>query len=404
MERDEIIISGTGCALVDFLYADIRFDSPQFKKYSSLTPGDGGLSPGKLVFTGELEEFAGTGYDIILNEITGDQEPETSNLGGNGIVPLIHVSQLLTEPCFKVKFYGGTGSDNTAIIIYDILKQTPLDTTNFKIICGKPTPFTHVFSDPSYNNGQGERCFVNNIGAAWDYLPEYLESNFFSSDIVLFGGTALVPNIHDNLTDLLIKAKRNNCITVVNTVFDFRNEKMNPGKPWPMGDTAESLKLIDLLVMGKEEALRISGKYNLDDAAKYFIACKSKSFIITNGADDFYAYSENGIFTDTGLLKLPVSGKVKNDILTSPLIKGDTTGCGDNFVGGAIAAMSWQMRKEQTFRIDFRDVISWAVASGGFACYYFGGTYIETRRGEKLQKIKEIRDLYLEQTSLLELT
>lgn len=103
-------------------------------------------------------------------------------------------------------------------------------------------------------------------------------------------------------------------------------------------------------------------------------------------------------------MKLPVSEKVKNDILSRPWIKGDTIGCGDNFVGGAIAAMSWQMRKEQTFRIDFRDVISWAVASGGFACYYFGGTYIETRRGEKLQKIKEIRDLYLEQTSLLEMT
>ncbi|HQK71882.1 MAG TPA: hypothetical protein PL101_12310, partial [Bacteroidales bacterium] len=128
---DKIIISGTGCALADFLYTDINFESPQFKKYCSVNPGDGGLSPGKLVFTEELEKFASARYADIIAEITEDQEPETSNIGGNGIVPLIHAAQLLTEPCYEVKFYGGTGSDNTAMLIYDLLKQTPLDTTNF---------------------------------------------------------------------------------------------------------------------------------------------------------------------------------------------------------------------------------------------------------------------------------
>lgn len=399
MGIDKIVISGTGCALADFLYTDINFESPQFKKYCSVKPGDGGLSPGKLVFTEELEKFASARYADIIAEITEDQEPETSNIGGNGIVPLIHAAQLLTEPCYEVKFYGGTGSDNTAMLIYDLLKQTPLDTTNFIIVSDKPAPFTDVFSDPSYNRGHGERTFVNNIGAAWDYKPEYLEANFYSSDIVFFGGTALVPQIHDNLTVLLEKSKRNNCITVVNTVFDFRNEKENPGTPWPLGNTPESLKLIDLLIMGRDEALRISGKYNLDDATSYFIDSKSTAFIITDGANDFYAYSSGGIFSETGLLKLPVSEKVKDDIVKKSWLRGDTTGCGDNFVGGAIAAMAWQIKKEETFRFDFMDVISWAVASGGFACYYYGGVYIENKRGEKLLKIKELRDLYLDQIS-----
>ena len=397
MNDSKIIVSGTGCALADYLYTDISFSSPQFRKYLSLEPGDGGLSPGKLVFTEELEKFSSLRYSNILAEITGDQEPETTNVGGNGIVPMIHVSQLLDEAGFDVRFYGGTGCDKTAILIYDLLKQTPLNTAHFKIVSDKPTPFTDVFSDPSYNNGQGERAFVNNIGAAWDYNPEFLEEKFFSSDIVFFGGTALVPQIHDNLTSLLEKAKRNNCITVLNTVFDFRSEKSNPFRPWPLGNTQESLKFIDLLIMGREEALRISGKYNLEDASKFFIERKSAAFIITNSAEDFFAYSSGGIFTDTDIVRLPVSAKVQEDIKKRPWIKGDTTGCGDNFVGGAIAAMAWHIKKAGTNKFDFMDIISWAVASGGFACYYYGGAWFENKRGEKLARVREIRDLYLEQ-------
>jgi len=36
-------------------------------------------------------------------------------------------------------------------------------------------------------------CSSIPFGAAWDYLPERLDGDFFSSDIVVFGGTALVP-------------------------------------------------------------------------------------------------------------------------------------------------------------------------------------------------------------------
>jgi hypothetical protein len=53
----KITISGTGCALADFLYYGISFSSDEFKKYSSRRYGDGGLSLGKLVFASELEKW-----------------------------------------------------------------------------------------------------------------------------------------------------------------------------------------------------------------------------------------------------------------------------------------------------------------------------------------------------------
>ena len=76
------------------------------------------------------------------------------------------------------------------------------------------TPSTVVLSDPSYENGHGERMFLNSIGAAWDYKPDELDDDFFNSDIVVFGGTALVPQIHDSMTSLLRKAKSKGCITI----------------------------------------------------------------------------------------------------------------------------------------------------------------------------------------------
>ena len=231
---DRIRISGTGCALVDYLYPKVSFNSKPFCDYRSKMDGDGGLSPGRLVFTEELELFAGKHYPEILSDITGGTLPSNYNLGGPGLVSLIHVAQMLPADHFDVRFFGSAGHDEKSELIFELVKKTPLDISNYLKIGEKASPFTDVFSDPDYDNGNGERTFVNNIGAAWDYSPDFLENDFLDSDIVCFGGTALVPVIHDHLGRLLQKARRKHCISVVNTVFDFRNEKKNPGKKLPI--------------------------------------------------------------------------------------------------------------------------------------------------------------------------
>jgi len=55
----------------------------------------------------------------------------------------------------------------------------------------------------------------------------------------------------------------------VNTVFDFRNQKRNPGKPWPLLDSIEDYRLIDVLIMDCEEAMKISGTASIDEAARF---------------------------------------------------------------------------------------------------------------------------------------
>ncbi len=399
MGSERIIISGTGCALGDFLYNGVSFEHEGFLKFKSVKPGDGGLSPGKLVFTEELEKFSGCSYVEILKEIIGERQPDAFNVGGPSLVSLIHASQILNPLEYEVKYFGMAGEDDTARKITDIVRKTPLNIKNYETITSKGSPFTDVFSDPSYDNGNGERTFVNNIGAAWEYSAQYLTDDFFNSHIVCFGGTALVPQIHNNLTSLLARAKSNDCITVLNTVFDFMNEKTYPGKPWPPGNNPDSFRMIDILIMDMEESLKISGQMTIEKAAEFFASTELSSFIITNGANNMYFWSGGGLFKEKNITQLPVSKKITGLLKSASVPKGDTTGCGDNFAGGIIASLAWQLKTGTKGEFDLTDAISWGTASGGFTCFTVGGTYLEKDQGEKLIKIRELREDYLAQIS-----
>lgn len=398
MEADKIIISGTGCALADYLYSAISFNGPDFIKYLSAKDGDGGLSPGKLVFTEELEKFAGKSYSEIVSEITRNKPPDAFNVGGPSLVALIHASQLLEEEDFEVKFFGIAGKDETGDKIVEMTGQTPLNIRNYFRIPGQVTPFTHVLSDPDHDHGHGERTFVNNLGAARDFSPEHLPREFFTSQIVCFGGTALVPRLHDSLPDLLKQARNNNCITVVNTVFDFRNEKNHPEEAWPLVGSIENYELIDVLIMDGGEAIRISGRDSVEDASIFFASTGVSSFIITNGAQDILSWSGGRLFEETPVVKMPVSKKVTDTLLNDPRLKGDTTGCGDNFAGGIIASVAWQLKTTEKGHFDLKTALAWGIASGGFCCFTIGGTYHEKEKGEKRKHIQELRKDYLNQT------
>jgi sugar/nucleoside kinase (ribokinase family) len=401
MKLNKINISGTGCALADFLYTNVNFNSSEFKQYLSKHTGDGGLSPGKLVFTEELEKFASKKYAEILSQIINAKSFDSFNIGGPSLVSLINASQLLNKTEYEVSYYGCTGNDQTANLISSKVQKTPLNIDNYIKLGNKPTAFTDVLSDSEYDNGNGERTFINNIGASWDYTPEMLPQSFFEADIVCFGGTALVPQIHDNLTTLLQKAKSNNCLTVVNTVFDFRNEKAFPNKKWPLVNTDTHHSLIDLLIMDCEEAIKISGKPNIDEAAMYFSQLPLAAFVITNGSKSFYAYSNGKLFNAMPVRQFPVSEAVSLALQNNTIPKGDTTGCGDNFAGGLIASLAWQLKNKPNELYNLVEAISWAVASGGFACFYVGGTYFENSENEKLNEIIKLQQLYLKQLEVL---
>ena len=389
----KIIVSGVGCCLVDLLYNDIDFNSDIIRPFLSKKRGDGGLTPGNLVFQEEFEKYSEISFDRVLYNITGGRAYDQINIGGPSIVSLINLAQLIDINQCEVRFYGHGGKDETGQYLLSSLNKTPVLLKDYKM-SDRRCPSTVVLSDPSYDEGHGERMFINSIGASWKYNPDELDEDFFNSDIVVFGGTALVPQIHDDINNLLKKAKLNGFITIVNTVFDFRNVKANPLIKWPMGESDESYKYIDLLITDREEALGLSGEMDINSAIRFFRDKKVSSLIITNGSKNISIYSDGLFFTASELKEMPVSLKVTNEIKS--VQHGDTTGCGDNFAGGVMASIVSQLNNGNRYP-DIQEACCWGIISGGFACFYMGGTYFEENPGEKRSKLESYYEAYRRQ-------
>ena len=390
-------VSVAGCSLADFLYADIDFNSSAFRQCASRRDGDGGLQAGKLVFADALEKFQGKPYASILKEITGGRTPNKQNLGGPAIVGAINAAQILSDLPVKFEFHGATGNDECGAFIRSIIAQTPVDTSHYITLAGS-SPSTDVLSDPRAHNGKGERTFINMIGACYDYTPERLEESFFQADVVWFGATALVPQLHNHLTELLKKAKSNGALTLVSTVFDFINEAKNPSGRWPMGDGDTAYRYIDLLLVDWDEAVRLTGKNTLEEIHKFFAESGLSAYAITHGAKDFYVWSDGRIFRKTPLSVMPVSALVDEDLAAHPERRGDTTGCGDNFAGGFASSLIRQLAEEKPLgEFCIQDACAWAAASGGFACFCMGGTYLEKEPGEKRARLQRYHDAYFSQ-------
>ncbi|HBE03082.1 MAG TPA: carbohydrate kinase family protein [Spirochaetia bacterium] len=399
--KKKIKISGTGCALGDYLYAGINFSGPVFKKYLSKSPGSGGLEPGKLVFVTELEKYTGMTFYNLLKEITGAKKPSSFNIGGPGIVALIHAAQILYDKNAIVSFYGYYGNDTTGYDINCILSYTPLETSHY---CKNrnPSPYTYVLSDPNFDNGNGERIFINHPGAAEFYTIKNLDNNFWNSDIITFGGTALVPDIHENLGLLLFKGKQKGCVTVVHTVYDFPSEYLHPGEKWKLGKT-DCYNQIDLLIMDKEEAFGYTGKKSLEESLNCLIAKGPGAIILSDGAGPVHLYSDGRLFQKLSHVRMPVSAAVRDDMDIACRKECDTTGCGDNFAGGVIASLAQQLQDRKPGTLNLAEACAMGIASGAFACFYFGGTYREKKRGEKQQKVYSFYQRYREQVKSTEI-
>jgi len=393
MMSRKLTISGVGCSLVDSLYNNISFKADNFLRLLSQEKGDGGLIPGKLVFKDKFESFTKKLNESNLHNIISKRVPDKMNIGGPGIVPMIHAAQLSDNEKCDFHFYGLRGNDDNGNFIMSLLSTTPLLTNHYKV-SNKETPATVVLSDSDYNQGNGERIFINSIGAASNYSPYELDENFFDSDIVVFGGTALVPLIHENLTELLKKSKENDCITIVNTVYDFKSEIEKPDLKWPLGKSDNSFKHIDLLIMDHEEAIRLSGKTNLEQAMLFFRASGTGAVIITNGIENVTLFSNGALFEVLEDTEMPVSNNIVQAL--KKINSGDTTGCGDNFVGGVIASLISQIQNE-TGVINLREACIYGIISGGTTCFYIGGMFEEKFAGEKKEMIEPYYKKYKEQ-------
>jgi sugar/nucleoside kinase (ribokinase family) len=128
---------------------------------------------------------------------------------------------------------------------------------------------------------------------------------------------------------------------------------------------------------------------------EFFREAGTGAVVITNGPNNLNGFStKDSIFTETQKLDMPVSEAISQELKKGHA--GDTTGCGDNFVGGVIANMVYQIKNNKP-ALDLEEACAWGIVSGGYSCFYVGGTYFEKAAGEKLSLILPFYEKYLKQ-------
>ena len=181
---------------------------------------------------------------------------------------------------------------------------------------------------------------------------------------------------------------------------------------------AQQNGVLDLLIADHEEALRLSGSKDIPSAISFFAEKGAGAVLVTNGARDVYLWADSPLFGKVPMQTLPVSAAVGKALKEGR--KGDSTGCGDNFAGGVIASIAKQLSHVSPLSrrgvggealnsqfsilnsqlstlnspLSLVESTKWGIVSGGFACFYYGGTYIEKKEGEKLTLLQELYDQY----------
>jgi len=138
----------------------------------------------------------------------------------------------------------------------------------------------------------------------------------------------------------------------------------------------------------------LSGTKTMDEAMQFFRKQGTGAMIVTNGSKNIRTFSAGKLFRELNDSEMPISAAVSSELANGHM--GDTTGCGDNFVGGVIASLVSQLQIA-TGKLDLTEVCMWGVVSGGYTCFYMGGTYFETNTGEKLALILPYYELYKKQ-------
>jgi sugar/nucleoside kinase (ribokinase family) len=147
-----------------------------------------------------------------------------------------------------------------------------------------------------------------------------------------------------------------------------------------------------------------SGPADLEACVDALLARGLTSVVVTRGAEPVYYRSIGGIFGDCRGHVSPHAGLADSarDRQVNP---GDTSGAGDNFLGGLLADLIHQILSDDFFPkgephverelleivpLRLRRAIEFGSLAGGLACLQRGGVRIEKTTGEYLGRIKSL--------------
>jgi sugar/nucleoside kinase (ribokinase family) len=230
-----------------------------------------------------------------------------SHVGGNGANTALAIAAMQTP----VRLAAMLGNDAQAAFVLDTLRRAGVDTAAVQST-DAPTAATVVMVHPS-----GQRKFLHRLGASavafaepLDFTPELVRGIMHYHQASLF----VLPHLRKNAPEMLRCARAAGLTTSLDTNWD-------PQGLW-MQTVAPCLPHLDLVFMNEDEARMTTGSSDPKTAAQVLLDGGARIAVMKLGGRGCAVYTATEEFLSPAF-----------DVEVR-----DTTGAGDCFVGGFLAA------------------------------------------------------------------
>jgi sugar/nucleoside kinase (ribokinase family) len=127
--------------------------------------------------------------------------------------------------------------------------------------------------------------------------------------------------------------------------------------------------------------------------------------VITRGAEDVLLGTRGGRFIPPEYDFMPTC-RYADEVVAGLTTPRDTTGCGDNFVGGLIDSIAHQMADPEGegpyTALDLDEAVVSGIVAGSVALTCLGGVYYENAPGEKYDVMQPYFEAYLQELEELD--
>ena len=218
---------------------------------------------------------------------------------------------------------GAVGDDEKADWVLMTLEKYGADVSAMQRLSGIPTSATILNVRPN-----GERPALHVRGASDHFdVPPSAYAQVFDAPIIHLGGTGLLKRLDGPASLTLLKEAKKRGRTVTFDLIAASAETLAIVEPL--------LPFIDYFMPSIEEARDMSGRSSAEDCARFYLDRGTGCCVFTLGGEGaFYAHKDG-----TRLTSPAYEVKVM-----------DTTGCGDAFDAGFIAALHHKMDVETSLR------------------------------------------------------
>jgi sugar/nucleoside kinase (ribokinase family) len=230
---------------------------------------------------------------------------------------------------------GAVGDDEKADWVLMTLRKHGIDVSAMQRLKGVPTSATILNVRPN-----GERPALHVRGASDHFdVPPAMYDQVFDAPIVHLGGTGLLRRLDGPASLTLLKEakRRNRTVT-----FDLIAASAETA-----GIVDPLLPYIDYFMPSIEEARDMSGRSSPEDCARHYLDKGAMCCVFTLGDDGAFFAHKDGTQIASPAYEIDVV---------------DTTGCGDAFDAGFIAALHHRMDVETALR--FAQASAGLVATG----------------------------------------